>query len=262
MKLEAIINENYENLNENDLYILRFILKHKVECLDMSITQLARKCNVSTASILRMTQKLGLSGYSEFKFALKNDISADFISKRNDVMDCNYMDLFEKSIKDTIKHFQNTNTDEIFHHIWSAKQVYIYGTGWAQKLAGEQLMRTFFSCNRPMILIQHFTEFKIMLPNYTENDLIIIISLSGNIEHIIDSLRILKMNKVPTLSITDFKNNQLASLATYNLYYQAIYFNDCKIGNNPIIINSMATLQVLCELIYIGYLEKYGTHIN
>ncbi len=48
-----------------------------------------------------------------------------------------------------------------------------------------------------------------------------IISLSGNIQDIMDSLRILKLNDIPTLSITDFKNNQLASLATYNLYYQS-----------------------------------------
>ncbi len=75
MQLVAIINKHYEQLNENDLYMLRYILEHKLECQDMSIIQLSKKINMSTSSILRMTQKLGFSGYSEFKFALKNELS-------------------------------------------------------------------------------------------------------------------------------------------------------------------------------------------
>ncbi|MBU5342221.1 MurR/RpiR family transcriptional regulator [Caldibacillus thermoamylovorans] len=256
MELVAIINKHYENLNNNDLYVLNYILEHKVECQNMSITQLSKKCNMSTSSILRMTQKLGFSGYSEFKFALKNDLSnkidfKQFKSKKN------YIELFENSINDTLKHFQNTNTKEIIKCLKDARHVYIYGTGWAQKLAGEQLMRVFFSCNRPIILIQHYTEFKLMLPNYTKDDFIIIISLSGKIEHIIDSLRILKLNNVPTLSITDFKNNQLASLATYNLYYQSVEIMKKTTDNSTPEANSMGSLQVLCELLYIKYIETY-----
>lgn len=104
-------------------------------------------------------------------------------------------------------------------------------------------------------MIKHYTEFKSTLSNYTEDDLIIIISLSGNIQHIIDSLRILKMNNIPTLSITDFNNNQLASLATYNLYYQSLEVINPLASESGGLANSMASLQVLCELLYLKYLE-------
>ena len=37
MRLESLIKENYEKLNENDLYIWNYILHHKKECQTMSI---------------------------------------------------------------------------------------------------------------------------------------------------------------------------------------------------------------------------------
>lgn len=71
MKLETLIDENYEKLNESDLYIWKYILHHKKECQTMSIQELASKCNVSHTTILRFTHKLGLQGYSEMKIHLK-----------------------------------------------------------------------------------------------------------------------------------------------------------------------------------------------
>ena len=255
MQLVAIINKHYEQLNENDLYMLRYILEHKLECQDMSIIQLSKKINMSTSSILRMTQKLGFSGYSEFKFALKNELSHQIdIDSLNTQR--NYIEQFETSIQNTFKHFHRSeDAKNVIQHIQNARHIYVYGTGWAQKLAGEQLKRLFLSCNRPLILVEYEDEFKSMLFNCTKDDFIIIISLSGNIQDIMDSLRILNLNDIPNLSITDFKNNQLASLATYNLYYQSNEISIPSAEQSAIFANSMASLQVLCEILYLKYVE-------
>lgn len=254
MELIALLNKHYDKLNENDLYTLRYILDHKKECYDISITQLAEKINMSPSSILRTTQKLGFSGYSEFKFALKKELENEMIhSPVNDGQ--NYFDLLNESINNTFKHFHNTDLKAIIDHIYNARNVFIYGTGWAQKLAGEQLVRLFFSCKRPMILVNHYTEFKSMLPNYSKDDFIIFISLSGNTEHIAESLRFLKVKEIPTLSITDFNNNQLATLATYNLYYQSTEIVKITKDSSVSLASSMASLQVLCELLYLKYVE-------
>ncbi len=72
-KLDVVINENYSKLNTIDMYILTYIQNNLHECTSLSIAELAKRCNVSTATILRMAQKLNFSGYSEFKFFLKDD---------------------------------------------------------------------------------------------------------------------------------------------------------------------------------------------
>ena len=70
MSLDKLVESNYAQLNEIDLYIWQYILHHKRECQKISIHELAHECNVSHTSILRFTKKLGLEGFSELKFYL------------------------------------------------------------------------------------------------------------------------------------------------------------------------------------------------
>lgn len=53
MRLEELVNKNYQSLNENDLYIWNYIIHHRKECERLSIDDLASKCNVSRSTILR-----------------------------------------------------------------------------------------------------------------------------------------------------------------------------------------------------------------
>ena len=46
MTLDKLVEDNYHQLNENDLYIWQYILHHKRECQRISIKDLARNCNV------------------------------------------------------------------------------------------------------------------------------------------------------------------------------------------------------------------------
>lgn len=42
MTLDKLVEDNYHQLNENDLYIWQYILHHKRECQRISIKDLAR----------------------------------------------------------------------------------------------------------------------------------------------------------------------------------------------------------------------------
>lgn len=65
--LSDLINENYKKLNDADLYSLKRIETIGKDIEKMNIEQVASHCDTSKSSILRLTQKLGFSGYSEFK---------------------------------------------------------------------------------------------------------------------------------------------------------------------------------------------------
>mgnify|MGYP001770350456 CR=1 FL=1 len=75
MELEGIINEHFNELNENEKAIIEYIIKNKANCQEMTIIELAKETLTSKSSILRLTQKLGFSGYSEFKYSIRKDIS-------------------------------------------------------------------------------------------------------------------------------------------------------------------------------------------
>lgn len=66
-----LLNQYSDRLSENDLYIWDYVEKHKKQCENMTIEELARKCNVSRTTVLRFTKKLSLKGFGEFKVHLK-----------------------------------------------------------------------------------------------------------------------------------------------------------------------------------------------
>ncbi|MEG0443159.1 MAG: MarR family transcriptional regulator [Carnobacterium sp.] len=72
MDLEALINQHYRELNESDLQILSYIIQNKEKCKGMTIIALAQETLTSKSTISRIVKKIVFSGYSEFKYSLKN----------------------------------------------------------------------------------------------------------------------------------------------------------------------------------------------
>ena len=93
MELEGIINEHFNELNENEKAIIEYIIKNKANCQEMTIIELAKETLTSKSSILRLTQKLGFSGYSEFKYSIRKDISKKNVTGEK-------QDLYSLQIKD------------------------------------------------------------------------------------------------------------------------------------------------------------------
>ena len=71
MKIDDLVNLHYDKLNQSDLHIWKYINAHRKESYNLTIDELASRCNVSRTTILRFAQKLSLKGYSELKVYLK-----------------------------------------------------------------------------------------------------------------------------------------------------------------------------------------------
>lgn len=86
MKLQHLIHQHASKLSDLDNDIIQFIIEHSDEVIDLSITELADKVHISKSSILRLTKKLGFSGYSEFKYFLRQEQNTQFISETADAI--------------------------------------------------------------------------------------------------------------------------------------------------------------------------------
>ena len=64
--------EKIKQLNELEMIVYNYLIAHLEEVSKMTIRQLSDACHVSTSTILRCCNKLGLQGFSELKFAIKN----------------------------------------------------------------------------------------------------------------------------------------------------------------------------------------------
>lgn len=125
---------------END--IINYILRNSDDVLEMTISQLAKATFSSNASIMRLSHKLGVKGFKEFKIVFAKELEKSRINKKN--VDFNYpfssqsnahevcndiSKLMQSSIEKCyqeidVKTFRNVNKI-----ILSSKKIYLFATG-------------------------------------------------------------------------------------------------------------------------------------
>lgn len=213
MRLEDLINENYDKLNENDHEIWDYINHHRKLCEQISIDELAKRCHVSRSTILRFSKRLGLKGYAEFKVHLRID-NAGSSSKQSGLA---YVYENYKNYMDEIKEKDVTHILEL---ISNAENAYVYGTGSIQNNVAMEIKRSFLFVDKLFFNITSANESYIYSDIINQNDVIIMISFSGENVKLIDFAKKLKTKGVPIISITATKNNTLSHMANEALYVE------------------------------------------
>ncbi|WP_192986582.1 MurR/RpiR family transcriptional regulator [Carnobacterium mobile] len=249
MSLEKFINANRSKLSENDLDILSYILTNKETIAHLGIHDLSIRSHTSKSTIVRLTQKLGFSGFSEFKYYLKNEKKKEILPTKNN------LSLLESDINETMSLIAQTNMHPLCEAISLANRVFIYGTGWGEKKAADDFTRNFMSCNVFIIPIPSVTELNWNIDSFTKNDLVIFISFSGENLELEDNITKLKLHGVPFCSVTPLRQNYLSSQATYKLYYQV---TQLQIDNDPDKeYNFFITLNIVIDSLFRFYLDNY-----
>lgn len=248
MRLTSLINKYFDDLNKNDIHILSFFIENLSQSINKTVNEVAILCNVSPSTIIRMTQKIGFKGYSEFKYYLMNE------SKLIQEETTQKTEYFENSIllrdaMETAKLFeQNNQREAMYQEILKAERIFAYGTGYSQNLMIQELARCLLNNNIFLTIIHSKTELELTAQNIKSTDLLIIASLSGDIHNIKDSLQALVVKQVPIISATILSRNELSYISTYNLYYQVTSLNTINHLNN----SSFMALNFVLALLYEG----------
>lgn len=246
MTLDKLVEDNYHQLNENDLYIWQYILHHKRECQRISIKDLARNCNVSHTSILRFTKKLGLEGFSELKVHLKWDLAQKPNFKPR-IIDDTYHEFIE-----TMERMKNRDLTNIMEMIEKAERVFVYGTGVVQANMAGELRRVFLYTNKVFHAVGNGTEIDTILNNVTKNDLFIIISLSGDNETAVTLARALRGLHIPRIGIAKVGNTLLSKYCDDMITFR---YETFKVGMSDILYGSTAHLFIISDFLFLRYLE-------
>lgn len=246
MNFEARVNEYYNDLNDNDKEIISYIIENKKDIVDMTITELAQSSLTSKSSVLRLTKKLGFSGYSEFKYNLRNQLNKN--SQMHKTM--SFAEMQDNDIEETKKLFNQIDLGPILEKIHTSKRIFCYGTGWGQRTVLTNFTRSLVQFDKYPMLLSSLSELEMTTKFMTEDDLFIAVSLSGDIKEAEQAMRGLVFRDIPILSITELRNNEYASLATYNLYYSvnSILYNEEE-------VTSLLPLYVTTDLLFRKYVE-------
>ncbi|MFR3686345.1 MAG: MurR/RpiR family transcriptional regulator [Enterococcus sp.] len=216
MLFSDIVNQHYETLNEVDIQMVKYIHAHLKEVTTMGTNDFAKVCHSSKSSVIRFTQKLGFTGFSELRNFLKwqnnpNENEKETAFKRRIFSDA----------QRTIRYLEENEWEKIYQALENSRNVYLLGTGVTQQNQAAELQRLLLLIGKPAQMIpasSQSNEFKRIMENITEDDLIFVLSLSGENQHLFNVLNVLSTYHSTIVSITNMQNNLLSGRADYSLY--------------------------------------------
>lgn len=244
MRLDELINDNYDKLNENDLLIWRYIQDHKKECCSISIEELAGKCCISRTTISRFTQKLSFEGFREFKMYLKMEYEKEKAQK--DVL---LDDVCLNYVK-CIHMVRDMDMQEICERIYRANRLFIFGTGETQNSAAQMIKRMFMYAKRFFVTLAGKNELTMALEDLEAEDVFFIISLSGETELAVMAAKKAKSKGAYLVSLTGLSNNTVAKLSDKSLYITT----NRLINTGAVLFETCSSYYNVAELLWVKYL--------
>lgn len=227
--------EKISKLSELEIIIYNYIVEHPDEILEMSIQELSSQTHVSTTTILRFCRSLGLKGYSEFKLRFKDDRNnKNVISPSSFYQNITYLEKyigpeFQRKIEAAAKLIQSSSG--------------IVWMGFGASAGICKYAANFFASTSKSNLVIDDPYFHSNVPLF-KGSVLIILSVSGEIDNTIRILHNLKSEDVSVLSITNYDNSTLSKLSDYTIPYYITYNK-----NNDIDMTTQLPVMLIIEML-------------
>lgn len=210
------LRDIYNNLYKQEQKVAKFIIENSEKVINLSIKELATLSKTSEATIIRLSKKVGVEGFSQLKIDLAQAITNEFDnreSSKNLRVETSTLEL-EKNLKiiglDNIK--------RIAKLLPEAKTVYVISdqpnmlvADYMQMMFSEKGLNIISS-----ISVMHIQPF---IDIMTKSDMCIFIVDSED-EEIQQIMRSLQIKKIPVVALTDFPYTTLMSKADYVMHSQ------------------------------------------
>ena len=246
MKVEELMNRHYQSFSENDKYIAACILQNKADCIHLSIEEFGDKYHVSKSSLSRFSQKLKLPGYSELRSMLRMD------QGKNKVNTSSFVDVAIHNYHAMIEDMRKKDMTSLFQKFDQAQRILIFASGYAQAKVASEWKRIFLPTHKIIYDIHGYDMAQSFARMAQPADLVLLISLDGESEDVLKIAEYLRLNQIPSVSITKMKMNSLSLLCNENLYVHSLKVPE-EYGVNYEITTPYF---ILIEMLFIEY-QKY-----
>ena len=276
-----------EKLKQSELYsnneqiIASYILEQGIEIKDQSSRQVASTTYTSPATVVRLCQKLGMSGFDEFKEKYLEELN--YLTKSFNNIDVNYpfskedtadkiankiSTLHLETIQDTMQLLNHDNLQHANRIIEKAKNIYIFSLGSSINvglLFKEKMMKI-----KNQVIISEKLEHQIFNAySINEQDCAIILSYSGENKGAISIAEILKQRHIPFISLTSFGDNPINEMSDCALFISTREIPGQNTGNMVSNVSFSLILDILYSCYYaknyqqnLNFTDEVNTHIE
>lgn len=179
------------------------------EIMYMSITELAIRLEVAEATILRFCKKLGYKGFQDFKLAISKDLAAPASQKINED------EIYQKisaGLDFTVKNLKQENLKKTVQYLMRAKRIVLFGVG-NSSIAMHYLELALLKRGINTLCSSDSHSQTLFASSLDENDLAILISVSGSTLDVLELAELYQAHKVPIVVITNYEKSPLAKYA-------------------------------------------------
>lgn len=245
MNISELVAGAFRSMTEGEKVVCRYIVANPLACSRMSVEQVARACNVSGSMVVRFAKRLGFAGFGELRARLKlwgekdAEPDADTLLSR-----------LSSSCLKMVDELSEARLEPILESLRSARRVYVHGSGAAQGCVAREMARIFMPM-RELIPSQGHDTARTLGFVANAEDLVVIISLSGESAAAVELARALAARGVPTLAITRSGMSSLSELCPYCLGIQSIRI-DAAFGDS---YETSTPYYILIEYLYLAFIR-------
>ncbi|MGM0169611.1 hypothetical protein IGI39_003927 [Enterococcus sp. AZ135] len=225
----------HEQLEKDELFsptekaVADFVIDQREKVQDLSTKEIAKLTFTSQATAVRLSQKLGFSGWSAFKEAYVQEIN--YIDSHFSSIDPNipfnshesFMtiankvgSLIKESVDDTLALLDYQILHQCIHLIDKSAITQIFAVS-TPLLFAEEFKLKMARIGKSVRINTLQQEQANEAINLTSKDCAILISYTGESDIVVEIAEILKKNRVPMIVISSIGDNTLANYATYKI---------------------------------------------
>ena len=243
----AIDKKIYANLSSTEKTIIDFIFENQKNILNMSITNIAKKTNVSAPTVSRTIQKCGYNGISELRYKIMTENNMNSGPNRVDNKEYNVNKVIYKIYKecnDTLNNLIITDILKTVDLIRTSRRVFLCARG-ATGLIAEEFLKYLLWMGIDAILATDSLWLKHIENMATKNDLIIILTVTGDNESLVQAALKSNKNSIPVVTLTCNEDSKLKFYSDIILFGHYEKITNYRSMDN----NSRLPLMILTRII-------------
>ena len=204
------IKIRYDTFSKSEKKIADVLLQKPDNVLSLYISDFAKVCKTSEATIVRFAKHLGFDGYQQFKIAIAQEAKTHPINERIKYDD-SAAEIFQKvcediycSLEKTKKTLNGDTLEKCCQAILNSNNILVFGLGNSASIAIDASHKMFrLGLNVHAYTDNHLQA--IAAAHTDQNSVIIGISHSGRSKDIIQAMETAKLNGATTIAITNLE---------------------------------------------------------
>lgn len=205
------INVRSTKLSERERMVATYINEHCREVIHMSITEVAEKCDVSEATLVRLSKKLGYKGFQALKIRVAQDSVEPYLQFHENlsvgdsakVIAQKILFSYARTLNDTLSIVDEKKMHDAAQCIAGAKKVMFIAAGGSQIVA-EDSANKLLRIGIPAYAFADYNTQKMLASLLSADDVVIAISHSGASISTLETLSVAKEVGTKIIIITNF----------------------------------------------------------